>query len=81
MGSWIEHAACRDADPELFFPIGSIPSPEQLKAARRICADCPVHGPCLRFAVESGQSGGIWAGTTERERRAMREEVLHGART
>ncbi|MDF5755862.1 WhiB family transcriptional regulator [Spongiactinospora sp. TRM90649] len=81
MGSWIEQAACRDTDPELFFPIGAAPAPEQLRAARRICGTCPVHGACLRFAVETGQAGGIWAGTTERERRSIREEALHGSRT
>jgi WhiB family transcriptional regulator, redox-sensing transcriptional regulator len=79
IGSWIEQAACRDADPELFFPIGSVPAPKQLEAARRICGACPVHAPCLRFAVETGQAGGIWAGTTEQERRTIREAALYGA--
>jgi WhiB family redox-sensing transcriptional regulator len=80
MGSWIQEAACRDADPEVFFPIGPVPGNDQLKAVRVICGGCPVRGPCLRFAVESGQVGGIWAGTTEQERRTMREEALYGTR-
>ncbi|MCG5212582.1 WhiB family transcriptional regulator [Streptosporangium sp. KLBMP 9127] len=66
-----------DADPEIFFPIGPVPATEQLRAVRAICGECPVRGPCLRFALETGQAAGIWAGTTEQERRAMREKVLH----
>ncbi|WP_285774588.1 WhiB family transcriptional regulator [Microtetraspora sp. NBRC 13810] len=80
MGTWIEKAACRDLDPEIFFPIGAAPAVSQLRQARRICGACSVRGQCLRYALETGQQAGIWGGATEGERRAMREEVLHGAR-
>jgi WhiB family transcriptional regulator, redox-sensing transcriptional regulator len=57
---WREHAACRDADPELFFPLGtSDANLLQIDAAKRICQACPVREPCLRWALDSGDSG-VW---------------------
>jgi WhiB family transcriptional regulator, redox-sensing transcriptional regulator len=72
---WRDHAACRDADPDLFFPIGTAgESLLQIDEARQICRACPVCGPCLRWAVDSG-SAGVWGGTTEDERRILRRQV------
>ncbi|GAA5070701.1 WhiB family transcriptional regulator [Thermocatellispora tengchongensis] len=81
MGTWIARGACRDHDPEIFFPIGLIPAPGQLETARRICGGCRVRAECLDYALTTGQAAGIWAGTTEPERRAMRGEALHEAPT
>lgn len=72
---WRDRAACRDADPDLFFPIGtSGPSLHQIDEAKRICRTCPVCGPCLRWAVDSG-SAGVWGGTTDDERRNIRSNL------
>jgi WhiB family redox-sensing transcriptional regulator len=69
---WREYAACRDADPELFFPLGTSDATLlQIDAAKRICQACPVREPCLRWALDSGDSG-VWGGTTEQERRRHR---------
>ena len=69
---WREHAACRQADPDLFFPIGSTgPALRQIDQAKRICQACPVQAPCLASALDHGLAFGIWGGTTEDERRAM----------
>jgi WhiB family redox-sensing transcriptional regulator len=39
---WRESAACRHADPEIFFPIGTCgPAMAEIDRARRICAGCP----------------------------------------
>jgi len=43
--------------------------------ARAICATCPVTEDCLAYAMGDVDTVGIWAGTTGRERRAMRAEV------
>ncbi|WP_275936249.1 WhiB family transcriptional regulator [Sinosporangium album] len=72
---WMRHAACRDVDPEIFFPIGSAPTRSQLALARHVCARCPVSALCLNYALDTGQTAGVWAGTTEQERRALREAV------
>jgi len=71
---WRDHAACRLADPELFFPVSpGGPSPDQAddgRAARAICATCPVRRECLQFALATRQAHGIWGGMSERERGA-----------
>ena len=65
-------AACRDVDPELFFPDGDIRSARaQVKTAKLICRGCPVSATCLNWALASGQEAGIWGGLTEDERRGL----------
>lgn len=70
---WRLEAACRHTDPELFFPIGSTgPALDQIAEAKRVCEACPVRNQCLEFALSTSQDAGIWGGTTEDERRAIR---------
>ena len=70
---WRDHAACRDTDPELFFPVGNAgPALHQLDRAKQVCAGCPVRTPCLEWALASGQEAGVWGGTSEDERCALR---------
>ena len=70
---WRHRAACRDEDPELFFPAGtSGPALLQVEQAKAVCRRCPVTGECLRWALDTGQEYGIWGGATEEERRAWR---------
>jgi WhiB family redox-sensing transcriptional regulator len=71
---WRLDAACADVDPELFFPeTGQVPQAAQAKA---VCAGCAVRGPCLEAALHGPQARddhtGIFAGTTARERVALR---------
>ena len=64
-------AACRDADPELFFPDGDTRSARaRVKLAKLICRGCPVSATCLSWALASGQAG-IWGGLTEDERHRL----------
>ncbi len=70
--NWRADAACRDADPELFFPDGDIRSARaQVKTAKLICRGCLVSAACLSWALASGQEAGIWGGLTEDERRRL----------
>jgi WhiB family redox-sensing transcriptional regulator len=67
---WRRFAACRSADPELFFPVSaSGPSLSQATKAKAICSACQVRRACLAFALTTRQAHGIWGGTSEEERR------------
>jgi WhiB family redox-sensing transcriptional regulator len=69
---WRQGAACRDTDPELFFPISAIgPGARQTAEAKAVCARCPVREQCLRHALDNGLDHGIFGGTTETERRSL----------
>lgn len=73
MENWRTHAACRDEDPDLFFPIGSTgPALVQTEDAKAVCRGCPVREQCLRWALENGQDAGVWGGLDETERRALK---------
>ncbi|OLF19385.1 WhiB family transcriptional regulator [Actinophytocola xanthii] len=77
---WRYHAACRDADPELFFPVSEIgPGARQAEQAKATCAGCPVRERCLTFAVDNGLDHGVFGGTTERERRELVRRSRHRA--
>ena len=67
---WREQAACSGADPEVFFSAGE---DEMLVAqAREVCGACPVMDDCLRYALATNQTEGIWGGMTGSERRRLR---------
>jgi WhiB family transcriptional regulator, redox-sensing transcriptional regulator len=72
---WRDRAACRHADPELFFPIGTTgPALAQIAVARQVCEECPVRACCLRWAM-THEVHGIWGGATEEERQALRRRT------
>lgn len=74
---WRLAAACRDTDPELFFPVGTTGAAlEQIAAAKAVCTACPVCSDCLEFALMTNQDSGIWGGTSEEERRKLRKAWL-----
>ena len=74
--AWQERAACRDYDKELFFDSdnerGELRARRE-KAAKKVCAACPVQAECLRFAESGPEVFGVWGGTTQRERTARRK--------
>ena len=72
MGSqrWMLRGACRQVDPELFFPIAvKGPAERQVAAAKAICSPCAVRANCLSYA-QAARAEGIWGGTTLEERLA-----------
>jgi WhiB family redox-sensing transcriptional regulator len=72
--AWLDRAACRDLDPERFFP----ESGEQTKAAeaKAICASCQVRDQCLDLAVKAAggldHDQGVFGGTLPAERSRLR---------
>ncbi|MGW0696814.1 MULTISPECIES: WhiB family transcriptional regulator [unclassified Streptomyces] len=80
MENWRMQAACRDEDPELFFPIGSTgPAIVQTEEAKAVCGGCPVRELCLEWAMEHGQDSGVWGGLGEAERRALKRRTRRRA--
>jgi WhiB family redox-sensing transcriptional regulator len=65
--AWMAEAACRGRGPDVFFPSRGGPTEE----IRELCGRCRVKDPCLAFALAEDLEG-VWAGTSKRERRAMR---------
>lgn len=73
--NWQDQAACRDEDPELFFPIGDTgPAHLQAEEAKAVCSGCPVRQLCLDLAMQNeanrgfAQCHGIYGGCTPTER-------------
>jgi WhiB family redox-sensing transcriptional regulator len=72
-------ASCRGTT-DLFFP----PDRERPKAerervarARAVCDGCPVHSDCRAFALSQPDTlAGIWAGTSQRQRKRIRRQLL-----
>lgn len=72
---WRTHGKCSNLSPEeadsVFF-LGRGRSPS---AAKEFCSNCPVRRPCLFFAIFYNEVG-IWAGTTDKERKDLRAFVI-----
>jgi WhiB family redox-sensing transcriptional regulator len=77
---WRSLSACRGEDPEVFFPVRrTVTMFVMLARAKAVCARCPVAGECLRYALATGQDHGVWGGTSEDERKAIRRLLRVGA--
>ncbi|MDO4243511.1 MAG: WhiB family transcriptional regulator [Actinomyces sp.] len=74
-GRWVESANCASADPEVMF----CPADAQvLRAARAVCAACPVRRECLEHALSTAEPDGVWGGLTPGERRARLDAAAGG---
>ena len=79
---WMERAACKSADPRLFFPTHLLEDSHadscSYKKARAICKTCPVINDCLTYALVTfphhEDDHGMWGGTSPRERRKIKKE-------
>ena len=72
---WRAKAACRDKDPELFFPVGNT------GAAKAVCRTCKVIDACLKCALDTNQDYGVWGGLSEDERRALKRRAMRARRS
>jgi WhiB family redox-sensing transcriptional regulator len=74
---WRTRAACRDTDPDLFFPVGTTgQAVDHIEAAKSVCARCSAQPECLEFALTTNQESGVWGGASEEERRKLRKAWL-----
>lgn len=75
--TWRGLSACRDTDPDLFFPVGTTGNAlVQIDQAKAVCCICPVQVDCLQYALSTNQDSGIWGGTSEEERRKLRRAYV-----
>jgi WhiB family redox-sensing transcriptional regulator len=68
---WQLLAACRDADPDLFFHPEGERGPARRNrdlAAKAVCGRCPVRGQCARHALTVREPYGVWGGLSEDDR-------------
>ena len=73
--AWRATSACRDTDPDLFFPVGTTGQAlVQIARAKEVCGECPVQNDCLEYALETNQDAGIWGGLDEEQRRNIRRQ-------
>lgn len=74
MSVWLHLAACRDVDPELFWPAhesrpNQHPTAGELDALA-VCEHCPVMASCLEWALNAGQTDwGVLGGRTAAQRK------------
>jgi WhiB family redox-sensing transcriptional regulator len=70
--NWRSYSACKNEDPDLFFPIGQGgPARLQVEQAKQVCWRCPVIEWCGQWALETRQSVGVWGGMSEHDRRIL----------
>ncbi|HEY1914164.1 MAG TPA: WhiB family transcriptional regulator [Streptosporangiaceae bacterium] len=70
--------------PDEWFPLTADPVKARRHAQRAlaVCAVCPVRAECLELSLrlwEGSGHHGIWGGTLETERQALRRQWLAGA--
>lgn len=64
---WAEEALCSQVDAGMFFPEKG----GSTREAKTICRSCDVRAECLQWALDRGETHGIWGGLSERERRRL----------
>ena len=68
---WQEHGACLEADPLLFFHPQNERGSARIRrdrAAKMICASCPVRVECADYAVRAREPYGVWGGLSKEDR-------------
>jgi WhiB family redox-sensing transcriptional regulator len=70
LADWRRLAACRSADPDLFFPVsgGGGAGAGQVEQAKALCGACGVRRQCLQYAISGDEVYGVWGGLTGDER-------------
>ena len=71
---WQARGACVTEDTELFFHPENERGPRREareRAAKAVCARCPVLTQCREWALETREPFGVWGGLSEPEREAL----------
>lgn len=73
---WQAMGECRSIADDTWFPEST--DAEHRVAAVTRCSFCPVRRSCLAFALSEGEDYGIWGGTTDVQRDALRVDLADG---
>jgi WhiB family redox-sensing transcriptional regulator len=81
---FMEHGEppCASSYPDAFFtdeaPEGNFPKRgvySMEREAKMTCMECPYTARCLEYALKNPELVGIWGGTTENQRKALRRGI------
>lgn len=68
--SWVTDGLCGQTDPDVFHPGKGCSN----RAAKAVCARCPVLDSCRDYALTHPDVDGIWGATTRLERQRIRRQ-------
>jgi WhiB family redox-sensing transcriptional regulator len=80
---WMDEGRCRTStQPGMWFPEQPYDEVQQrqVRVAKAICQSCPVMEECLAYAHKHNIKFGVWGGTTEGERRVLRQKRVEQRR-
>lgn len=63
--AWLDHAECKDVDPDQFHPMTDPISNSalvEIVGALAVCDACPVHAACRDRRYDLGAVGSVWGG-------------------
>lgn len=66
VSAWMQHGNCRT---EKFYILAD--TKYEKEVSKKTCQNCPVITQCLEHALKNNEYG-IWAGTTEKDRRNIK---------
>lgn len=69
-------AACREYEPELWFPEAGPGKSNDWRTPKQICSGCGIRDACLEYAITNDIRFGVWGGVAER----ARTELIRNAR-
>jgi hypothetical protein len=69
---WRDDAACRDKDPERWFPNPG--NTLAVQEAKTVCFSCPAMLQCAQKALTTNEEAGVWGGLSEGQRTTIRKK-------
>jgi len=83
---WMDQASCGGMEDTLFFGASDPDKRPQytltdIKAARKICASCPVTRLCLETSLINKDEFGVFAGSTRTNRAKILKRIESGSTT
>lgn len=72
--AWVDNASCASINTECFFVEDGGKRYENESYLKRVCSNCLVQPACLNYSLHNAVVG-WWGGTSERNRRSMRQRL------